>query len=73
LNKEDPDEKYFIIYDVMRGDYVKKIAKKSMEDEAYCVDHSGSLLIHAEGDYLHFALIRIPNSASLNQMLKPRY
>lgn len=57
----------------MRGDYVKKVAKKSMEDEAFCLDHTGSLLIHAEGEHVLFDLVRIPNSAELNHMLKPRY
>lgn len=57
----------------MRGEYVKKVAKKSMEDEAFALNSTGNLLIHVEGDTVYFDLIRIPNSAALNTILKPRY
>jgi hypothetical protein len=62
LNCENPQDKYFLVYDIRRSSTIRKIQKHSMEDEAFCVEESGRFLIYTEADELIFKLIRLPSS-----------
>lgn len=73
LNKETEGQHHFLVYDLLRGDYTRKHAKRNQEDNAFVVDEHGGLLIHAEGEDLYFDMIKMPNSAPLTDILKPRY
>ena len=73
LNKQDPDEKHFMVYDVKRDNFVRRVSKKTNYDEAACVNSSAVLLTFVEGLDLTVKSIRLPNSACLIDTLRPRY
>ena len=73
LNKENPDEKHFMVYDVKRANFVRKVQKKTNYDEAACVNSSATLLTFVEGLDLSVKSIRLPNSSVLGDTLRPRF
>ena len=73
MNKEDLDEKYFMVYDVKRDNYVRRVAKKTNDDEAVCVNSSATLLTFVEGLEISVRSIRLPNAGVLIDCLRPRY
>ena len=73
LNKETPGDHHFLVYDLLRSDYTRKVGKKSQNDNAFTTDQNGTLLIRVEGDTIYFDMIKMPNSAVLTDILKPRY
>jgi len=73
LNKKDTTEKHFLIYELLRNDYTRRVQKRSMEDEAFAVDDQCNILVHVEGDTIYFDLIKMPNSLELTNILRPRY
>ena len=38
LNRKDPEEKHFLIFELLRNDYTRRVQKRYMEDEAFAVD-----------------------------------
>ena len=73
MNREDPDEKFFLIYDVRKNGYIRRIKKTSMQDEAFAIDHLGKILAYPDGEILHIKQIRLPNCNELINVLKPRF
>ena len=73
LNKQDVDEKHFMVYDVKRDNFVRRVAKKTNYDEAACVNSSATLLTFVEGMDLSVRSIRLPNSSVLGDTLRPRF
>lgn len=73
LNRQDKDEKHFMVYDVKRDNFVRKVQKKTNYDEAACVNASATLLTFVEGLDLVVRSIRLPNSAILGDTLRPRF
>jgi hypothetical protein len=62
-----------MIFDIRRNSYIRKIQKKCMEDEAFCIDETGRYIAYVENDKLLFKLIRLPSNQTLVEMLRPRY
>jgi hypothetical protein len=73
LNKENRDCKFFLIFDIRRNAFIRRIQKKEMDQESFAIDHTGRMLLYSEEGNLYLKLCRLPNSAALNQALKPRY
>jgi len=73
LNREDRSNKYILLFDIRRNGFVRKIPKKTMDDEAMCLNESGRLLVFVEGNQIRFKLVRLPNSSVLIDNLRPRY
>ena len=73
MNKEDEDEKHFMIYDVKRDNFVRRVAKKTNYDEAAAINSNATLLTFVEGVDLQVRSIRLPNSSVLIDTLRPRY
>lgn len=73
LSREDAEEKHFLIYDVRRNSYIRKVQKNVMSDEAFALDSTGRFLVYTEGGELIVKLIRLPSSQTLVEMLRPRY
>ena len=44
-----------------------------MDNIAFAVDDQGKILAHVEGDTIQFEIIKVANSSSLTDILKPRY
>lgn len=66
LNKEDRDNKFFLIFDIRRNAYIRRFQKKDLDQEAFAIDHTGRILAFTEDDCLHLKLCRLPNSKTLN-------
>jgi len=73
LNRENQDDKYFQIFDIRRNSFIRRIQKKVMTDEAFCLDSTGRFLAYVEDEELIFKLIRLPSRHVLVDMLRPRY
>ena len=73
LNRENPEDKFFLVFDIRRNCFTRRIAKQTLDDEAFAIDCTGKTLAYIEGDSLHLRQCRLPNSAALNKVLRPRY
>lgn len=73
LNRQDRDEKHFMVYDVKRDNFIRRIAKKTNYDEAAAINSNATLLTFVEGMEMNVRSIRLPNSAVLIDTLRPRY
>ena len=73
LNRENVKENYFLVYDIRRNCFTRKISKKCMTDQAFCVDHTGRILCYVDDDTIYLKMCKVPNSASLNDELRPRH
>ena len=62
FKKENPDEKHFLIFDIRRNAYVRKLSKQHMDDEAFAINSSGRVLAKIDGDNLEFTMCRFPNN-----------
>ena len=71
-NKEDRNQKHYRIYDNLRNDYIRKIAKKTMFDEACALNTTGTLIAFIEDANITIRSIRMPNNATLIDNLRPR-
>jgi hypothetical protein len=72
INVNTPTDCHFLVYDVRRSSVIRKVGKSKAES-AFTIDASGRHLVFAEGSDLHFKLIRLPQSPTLVEMLRPRY
>jgi len=73
LNQEDPENKYIHVYDARRSSFVRMKELKEQAEKAFAIDAGARLLAWIEGENLVVKLIRIPNSAVLADVLRPRF
>ena len=71
-NDEDKQNKFYRIYDNLRNEYIRKVAKKTMFDEAVAINCSGTMLAFVEDTEISVRSIRFPNNATLIDNLRPR-
>jgi hypothetical protein len=48
LNRQDKNNKFFLIFDIRRNQYIRRIQKTSMNQEAFAIDNTGRILAFAE-------------------------
>lgn len=72
LHREDPDDKFYLVFDVRKNQYIRRVGKKDMSQEAFAINHTGKTLIYVDGDKIYLKSVRLPNSALVIDMLKPR-
>ena len=72
FNKEDKGNKFYRIYDNLRGEYIRKINKGTMADEATSINHTGTLIAFIQNEDIVIRSIRMPNNATLIDNLRPR-
>ena len=70
---EDPENKHYMVYDLQRANFIRKIEKRIMMDDAVAVNSSGSILTFVEDNEITIRTIRVPNSAVLVNRLRPRF
>ena len=56
----------------MRNEFIRKVAKKTMFDEATAVNNQGTMMAFVEDTDINVRSIRIPNNATLIDNLRPR-
>ena len=61
-----------MIYDNLRNEFIRRIAKKTMFDEAMSINGNGTLIVFIENDEISVRSIRMPNNATLIDNLRPR-
>ena len=71
--QEDPAEKHYMVYDLHRAAYIRKIEKKLMTDDAATVNTNGTILAFLEDETIRVRTIRVPNSTALVDQLRPRF
>jgi len=71
-NKEDKANKFYRVYDNLRNEYIRKVAKKTQFDEAASMLNSANILAYIESDEISVRSIRMPNNATLIDNLRPR-
>ena len=71
-SKEDPAQKHYKVFDNMRNQIIRKVAKKTMHDDATAVNNLGSTIVYVEDDEIIIRSIRMPNNATLMDNLRPR-
>lgn len=72
FNKQDRNNKYYKIYDNLRGEFIRKINKETMSDEGTSINHTGTLIAFIQGQDICIRSIRMPNNATLIDNLRPR-
>ena len=53
--------------------FTRRVNKNSIQDTAFCMDHTGSLLAFADKDMLIIQVIKIPESKVLIDVLRPKF
>lgn len=71
-DKEDKQNKFYRVYDNLRNEYIRKVAKKTQFDEACTMLNSANILAFIESDEISVRSIRMPNNATLIDNLRPR-
>ena len=71
--QEDPEDKYYMVYDLQRANYTRRIEKKQMADEAAAINDKGTIMVFVEDEKLAIRTIRVPNSSVLVNRLRPRF
>ena len=72
LHREDPEEKFYLIFDIRKNQYIRRIGKKEMTQEAFAINHTGKILAYIDADHVYLKLVRLPNSVKLAEILRPR-
>ena len=72
FSTEDRQNKHYKIYDNLRNEFIRRVAKKTMFDEATAINNSGTLLAFVEDADIQVRSIRMPNNATLIDNLRPR-
>ena len=72
FNKEDAKQKHYRVYDNLRNEYIRKVAKRTMFDEAAAVVNSANVIAFIEDTDISIRSIRMPNNATLIDNLRPR-
>ena len=70
--KEDRADKHYKIFDNLRNQFIRRVAKKTMFDEATSINNLGTLLAFVEDGRISVRSIRMPNNATLVENLRPR-
>lgn len=73
LNREETTEKHYLIFDIRRDGYIRRLTKKDIESEAFAIDTTGKMMAYIDGQDLLVKLVRVPNSAPLIDQMRPRY
>ena len=73
LNNGDPENLFYQVYDGLRNDLTRRVAKMSSYDTATAVTPDGFQICFIEGEHLVVRSIRIPNSSVLVDKLRPRF
>jgi hypothetical protein len=73
LNKDDPTEKFFTIFDIRRNGYFRRVLKQYQDSDAFAVDTTGKMMAYVDGPEIIVHSIRIPNCPVLIDTLRPRY
>jgi len=71
-NKEDRQNKFYTIYDNLRNETTRRVAKKTQFDEAACMLPDANILAFIENDEISVRAIRMPNNVTLIDNLRPR-
>ena len=72
FNREDAKQKHYRVYDNLRNEYIRKVAKRTMFDEAAAVVNSANVIAFIEDTDISIRSIRMPNNATLIDNLRPR-
>ena len=72
FSKEDRTQKHYKIYDNLRNEFIRRVAKRTMFDEATAVHSQGTLIAFIEDSEIVVRSIRMPNNATLIDNLRPR-
>ena len=72
FSKEDRQSKHYKIYDNLRNEYIRRVAKKTNFDEATAINNLGTLVAFVEEGQICVRSIRMPNNATLIDNLRPR-
>lgn len=72
FSKEDRSQTHFKIYDNLRNEYIRRVAKGTNFDEAASVNSPGTLIAYIEKEHIMVRSIRMPNNATLIDNLRPR-
>ena len=72
FNKEDAKQKHYRVYDNLRNEYIRKVAKRTMFDEAAAVVNTANVIAFIEDADISIRSIRMPNNATLIDNLRPR-
>ena len=70
--KQDSKNKHYRIYDNLRNEYIRKVAKRTMFDEAVSIISNANMLAFIEDTDISIRSIRMPNNATLIDNLRPR-
>jgi len=63
---------HYKIYDNLRNEFIRRVAKKTNFDEATAINSPGTLIAFVEGPDISVHSIRMPNNATLIDNLRPR-
>lgn len=73
LKREDPSDKYLLVFDIRRNGYFRRLTKNNMDCDAFAIDSTGQMVAYLDGPEIRIRLARIPNSSILIDCLRPRY
>lgn len=73
LNNGDSENLFYQVYDGLRNDLTRRVAKLSNYDTATAVTPDGFQICFIEGEHLVVRSIRVPNSSVLVDKLRPRF
>ena len=71
--QEDPTNKHYMVYDINRENYIRKVDKRIMADDAVAVNSTGQVMAFIEEEDITIRVIRVPNSSILVDRLRPRF
>ena len=71
--QEDPTNKHYMVYDINRENYIRKVDKRIMSDDAVAVNSTGQVMAFIEEEDITIRVIRVPNSSILVDRLRPRF
>ena len=72
FQQEEKNSKHYRIYDNLRNEFIRKVSKRTMFDEAVAINNMGTLIAYIEDADICLNSIRMPNNATLIDNLRPR-
>lgn len=72
FSKEDRTQKHYKIYDNLRNEFIRRVAKDTNFDEASSINAQGTLIAFIASADIQVRSIRMPNNATLIDNLRPR-
>lgn len=73
LNRVEPGNKFYQIYDTRRGCHVRKHTNKHQDDEAFCISPDAEWLCRVEDEDIEFKAVSFPDHQSILEQLKMTY